>query len=647
MIRRPLATSAFVPLLSAALVALALLATLQYYWVGQVSAGEHERRAANLAASARRLSEDFDRELARAYLALQMDAGTLRTKEWERYARRYERWQTTAPYPGLVKAIYLAEVNQIGRVSLSRFDVAGERFEQTTWPYEMVSLRRRLERTYRLIFSQGDAARVSIPPIERVGPALLVPMARPWLLSNQQDQGFSADLLYSDVIIPGSYTRCSRCPPELFDTPLLAYTVVILDRDYLAQTFLPALSERYFPGEGGLDYNIGVLDRGDPNSLIYSSDPRLSAASFSGGDATVGLLDISYDDLNALLLASDPQPSSSPAEDPLAGRLIIGVLGRPGEGGEAEAEAGGQWQLVLKHRLGSLDAAVNGLRTRNMLMSFGTLLLLSASMVMLFLSTRRAQRLAQQQLSFATAVSHELRTPLAVICSAGENLADGLVHDPQKARQYGTVIYGEGRRLTEMVEQVLAFASVQSGQRRYELQPVEVADLLEGAIQLVQHQLHEGGYTLELAIAPDLPPLHVDATALKRSLQNLISNAMKYGGSARWIGVGATLCEREAGAELQLTVADRGPGVDAADLPHLFEPFYRGRSATLLQTHGSGLGLSLVRHTLEAHGGRVSVESRPGHGACFTLHLPLPQANIAQGTGSSSAARRMAPRVLR
>lgn len=618
MIRRPLAITAFLPLMAAALAALVLLATLQYHWVGQLSAGEREQRQADLVLSATRLGEDFDRELARAYLALQMDAATLRDQDWERFARRLDRWHERAPYPGLVRTIYLVQVSQIGRVGLSRYDDATRSFKPEIWPFELLPVRRRIERTYQAIFSQGNQVNVSLPLVDRAGPSLLVPVSRPWLLADQAD-GFSADLVFSDLVFPGTFSRCVRCPPELYDTPLLAHTIVELDRAYIATTFLPALVARYFPPGADSEYHIGVLEEGNPSELIFSSDATLDAGAFSSGDAEVSFLDITYDELNALILANDPRLEGSD----LRGRIALGVLGRSGEQGAGEQGTVGQWRLVLKHRQGSLDAAIAALRARNLLVSFGTLMLLGVSILMLLVATRRAQRLARQQIDFASAVSHELRTPLAVICSAGENLADGLVHDPQRARRYGAVIYNEGRRLTDMVEQVLAFAGAQSGRQRYQFQPSDVRPIVEGAVQGMQLQLREGGYEVELKLTPELPPISADPVALRRSLQNLISNAMKYGGDDGWIGVTAQLVSTESGPELQISVDDHGPGIAPADQPHLFEPFYRGQLAQARQTPGSGLGLSLVRHTVIAHGGRVSLESWPGQGSRFTMHLPV------------------------
>src|SRR4029453_11368606 len=137
-----------------------------------------------------------------------------------------------------------------------------------------------------------------------------------------------------------------------------------------------------------------------------------------------------------------------------------------------------RWQGVVKHPAGSLEAFVGSTRRRNLMLSTSILAVLAVSMVLLIVSTRRSQELARQQLEFVAAVSHELRTPLAVIRSAGENLADGVVHDERQGRKYGGLIRAEGRRLSEMVEQILEFAGIQSGQRGFARRTVALAPLI-------------------------------------------------------------------------------------------------------------------------------------------------------------------------
>lgn len=122
---------------------------------------------------------------------------------------------------------------------------------------------------------------------------------------------------------------------------------------------------------------------------------------------------------------------------------------------------------------------------------------------------------------------------------------------------------------------------------------------------------------MEQRIAPDLPLVNADESALQRCLENLLANAVKYAGGGGWIGIRAA----QDGTEVLLTVADRGPGINPRERSRLFEPFFRGAAAREAQLPGTGLGLNLVRQMMEAMGGRVSVESRPGKGCAFTLHL--------------------------
>jgi signal transduction histidine kinase len=260
-------------------------------------------------------------------------------------------------------------------------------------------------------------------------------------------------------------------------------------------------------------------------------------------------------------------------------------------------------------------------RWRNLGVSLGILALLGASMVLLFISTRRARQLARQQMDFVAGVSHELRTPLAVMRSAAQNLAEGAVDDRKRTAEYGALIEKEGQRLSDLVDQVLEFAALQSDRHAYSFESLTVPAIVEAALASCEPLIHEEDIVLEKTIAPELPRVQGDASALRQAVQNLVVNAINYGGSERWVGLSVSSNGTEP-KEVLIRVSDRGPGIDPEDLPHLFEPFYRGREASRARRRGSGLGLSLVQRILAAHRGRVSVESLAGAGSAFTLHLP-------------------------
>jgi signal transduction histidine kinase len=281
---------------------------------------------------------------------------------------------------------------------------------------------------------------------------------------------------------------------------------------------------------------------------------------------------------------------------------------------------------------------------RNLLVSFGTLLLLGASMGLVLVTTGRARRLAAQQLEFVAGVSHELRTPLAVIRSAAENLADGVVADPKQVKRYGDVIAGEGRRLTHMVEQIMEFAGFESGRVSLDVHPVEPGGLIEEALRAAAPHVHEHHATIERTGAAELPAVLVDAAAVTRSLQNLIVNALKYGGAPPAVVLDVRPGE-PGRREVDVTVSDNGTGIAARDLPHIFEPFYRGADARARQIHGSGLGLSLVKRIMDEIGGRVSVRS-DAKGSAFTLHLPVaPEGAREAGAAGQIVAGLSGPRV--
>jgi signal transduction histidine kinase len=238
-------------------------------------------------------------------------------------------------------------------------------------------------------------------------------------------------------------------------------------------------------------------------------------------------------------------------------------------------------------------------------------------------------------MDFVATVSHELRPPLAVIRSAAQNLSAGVVHDAPQAKRYGDLIESEGRRLTDMVEQVLEYAGLSDQRRPRVVHPSDAAAVVRDVVASSEGLFHAERVTIEVKSDDHVPPVAVDEGALRRALQNLLTNALKYGAGGQWVGVTVGTARARGAPEVRIAVQDRGRGIDAEDLAHVFEPFYRGRYAVDRQIQGNGLGLSLVKRIAEASGGRVTVESTPGQGATFTLHLPVADADGAVEATSS------------
>jgi signal transduction histidine kinase len=589
-------------LVLALLILLPLLATLQYRWLGQVSQAEYERIQGNLRAGASQFSKDFDREIGRAYLNFKIDQPGALDETWRVYAQRHNHWFKTAPYPELVSDLFWVDDRGSEGIRLAHFKREANQFRFGDWPAELEELRQQFGRQYGESSTEVGSIILASPlPIEERLPALILP-----------------------VLISPSEPATAKTAAPLH----LAYVIVKLNLDYIKQEYIPMLANRYFAYGNKRLYDLAVVSNTSPTQIICQLGTSFDQASLSSADVSVGILDIRLQDILSLSVNEVPQvglPSASPGGFKSFAVRTSGAQ-RQGTSPELDLSSNdlGNWKLLLKHQSGSLEDSINHVRYRNLAISFGILLLLAVSIIMMVVSTRRAQQLADLQIDFVARVSHELRTPLAIICSTSQNLSDGLVKDRERVELYGSVINKEGHRLAEMVEGVLEFAGIRSGKVVYHFKSERVQTLIESALSDLSALIAEKGFSIEKHIPAALPDVFVDSSALIRAIQNLVNNAIKYSGDSRWIGIKAAQRAADLGkVEVAITVEDKGIGIPQSELAQIFDSFYRSREAVNSQIRGSGLGLSLVKGVVEAHGGRITVESTIGQGSSFTLHLPV------------------------
>lgn len=619
---------------SVLLLLLSLAGVLIYRWIDRASEADRQQQKEFLETAMRSFEGEFSGTF-QDILSTFRPASRLQTDTpVESYiAGLYSHWRSTAKQPQLIGTVSIGTAKPDGSVTFLRLLPQDGQFQEQTWPASL--------EVFRHVLQQRSPARgdpLPFPPAEfalmlsedrpvMVLPLLTIPSPgmrpltgmRPLSGSHQPPLSpFLPGLFLSlrppheqdPPPAPGSqpFMRRLRHPDsrgERLHSRLTGWCFLELDPAFLQNHFLPGLVERHFDGAGLSKYQLAVVT-GQPWRFLYKSHPALTPEMLSSVDAAVTLF--------------SPGVRFS--------RGARGIKAEKGFGHGAreitvEMNSDGEtWRLLAKHEAGSIEAVANAARRRNLGIGFGLLLILGVSMVLLMVTTQRARALAKQQMEFVAGVTHELRTPLAVIHSAGFNLARGVVGEAGRVQHYGNVIQTESRRLSDMVEQILSFAGIQSGRKRYEFQPTRISDIIEAALAEYAATFHETGWQVEKEIAPNLPLVLADAPALESAMKNLLQNALKYASDGQWLRLSARAEPNRKTAEVLVTVEDRGPGIDPGDLSHIFDPFYRGQHVVASSIPGAGLGLSLVRRHVQAHRGRVTVKTSPGQGAAFTLHLP-------------------------
>jgi len=290
------------------------------------------------------------------------------------------------------------------------------------------------------------------------------------------------------------------------------------------------------------------------------------------------------------------------------------------------------WRAGLRDNSASPEEIADTNFRANMLWTGGVSLMLFGAIALTVQSVARQLKLSQMKSDFVSNVSHELRTPLASIRVFGEYMRLGRVTKQDKIVEYGEYIEAESRRLTQLINNILDFSRIESSQKNYKFVDTDIVELVAHTVSGFGVPMRDNG--VEIAFrAPDtpLPPVSVDRDAIAQVLMNLLDNAVKFSGDRKQIEVTID----SSITSVKIAVRDHGIGIAASEQKKIFEKFYRAGSALVHDVRGSGLGLTIVQHVMEAHGGRIEVESKPGEGSTFTIVLP---AGVAPVVAPSSAA---------
>jgi signal transduction histidine kinase len=249
-----------------------------------------------------------------------------------------------------------------------------------------------------------------------------------------------------------------------------------------------------------------------------------------------------------------------------------------------------------------------------------------ALLIILFLGSALIIRTMVQEVNllnlkseFIASVSHEFKTPLTAMGAILERLLADEVKDPKKAKEYYRILSHDSERLKRLVKNVLDFTKIEEDKREYRMESTDIVKLVRREADNFEREHGLDGFSLNIEISDAIPPVLADEEAMSQALHNILDNAAKFSGEEKGIHVEASLEEDH----VKITVRDKGIGIPENERKKIFEKFYRGRQASSVAPTGTGLGLTLVKHIMDAHGGDVIIQSQPGKGSSVSLILPV------------------------
>lgn len=619
-------------------VALLTLAALQIVWLKDLSEGQRERMKENVEIGASRLAEELSNILQSTHAEFQfVDPGNDSTGGIAGTVERiWTEWRGSAQYPDLVETIYIVESDDNNYHSIS---VLGK--ESTKSASDVES-----QQIIALVSASPKVAGLDmLPNLSTVfgkESAILVHTIDPGTFARNRELRITASGNIDNLteISPQAISRIStattRATVIKTGTGPSVHLVLAVDSSYMKDTVIPSLTEKHLMYDGSLDYNIVIAKVDSLSNEVYYGTTEQTPA-LEQADAVIPITksrEVSFFIVNTggnVLIRNrfSQTPPIPRTQDPAAFSYSF----RTGENSDSIhqtqpplpfSQAGLQpstatgWSLYVRHNLGSIDVAASRFRLNTSLLSLGMLSILGIGFMLIFRNNTRANELARQQMEFVAGVSHELRTPLSVIRSAGDNMTAGLIKDEDGAKRYGKLIHSESMRLNDLIEQVLEFSGIQSGQRRYDYKPHDPHRLLMSSLKGLGERLNPERVHLNVSFESS-PKIMADTSGLTSVIQNLVINAIKYSHEDPVVDISIYNTVKNGKPTVCIDVRDNGQGIPQDEIDKIFEPFYRARGIRDQQIKGNGLGLSIVKSIMQQHDGAISVESKPGEGSTFTL----------------------------
>ncbi|MBN1904103.1 MAG: HAMP domain-containing histidine kinase, partial [Deltaproteobacteria bacterium] len=577
------------PLLILLLLLLPVMAGLQHHYLGKLSEGEKLRLKTNLEIATKNFTKDFDSELMKIQQAFMFEEYKSIGFE-SRFNKAYLSWRQTTSFHDLIKGIYFWDF-QDEKSNLYIFNREKGILSPSDWPKEFDKIK--INRADKSESLSGSFIYLPSTPISKKYPLIITANLDDPITNNMDPQKNAS----------------------------MGYMITVLDPDFVRNKMLPILIEKHFSLHNDLQVDIAIAKGNKPDDLFYISNPELDITDFNNAEflTEIGRLDPmdaehSKDIKIPRFLKINKTILPEMIDKRSFSLLIMNSL-------KIVVQQPETWELMVKFRNDTLEGIVAKARHRNLIISYCIIIILGISVVMVYVSSRRAGTLARRQLKFVSGVSHELRTPLSVIRSAGENLADGVITDMEQQKQYGRLIRDEGRRLSTMVENVLSFSALQNGKTILNLKAARIIDILEEFVNSRSGSNDLPKRSIKIESDDNVFQVKVDYNSIKIAFNNIIENCIKYSPDDSPILI--RICYESSDNQLAISFEDHGRGIDPDDLPYIFDPFFRGKNTEDQRTPGSGIGLSLVNDIIKKHGGRIEVKSHRNKGTTVSVFLPV------------------------